>query len=279
MAKRIPAGGGPGSPVGGGRGAQTAPSSRRVAEILAAAQSDQEGGRLADAERRYREILALDPGHVDSLHNLGILAGRAGRYDIAADLIGRAIALQDRSAGPHANLGVVLKALGRLDEAAASYRRAIALKPDHVEAHNNLGVVLQQQGRLDEAVASYRKALALAPDFPAAHNNLGNSLVLQGRLEEADVACPGPCRHGAVVGQEALQPTWLHQGRPKRTKVRNNRAGLLSMPASRVGLKRGAYRSSSSISRRASRRSAGSLRSAVTALTSMVLRTKRRMWP
>jgi protein O-GlcNAc transferase len=47
-------------------------------------------GRLAEAERLYREILTSEPEHAESLHFLGVLAYQVGRYEVAIELIGRA---------------------------------------------------------------------------------------------------------------------------------------------------------------------------------------------
>ena len=72
-------------------------------------------GRLAEAERLYRQILAINPRHADSLHLLGVIAHQRGRSDLAVDLIGKAIALNDRSANfhstsaPHLTHSVALK--------------------------------------------------------------------------------------------------------------------------------------------------------------------------
>ncbi len=156
--------------------------------LFAEALRHHQAGRLGEAELLYRQILAADPRHADSLHLLGVVAHQVGRHDVAVELIGRAVAVESGEASFHSNLGMALQALGRLDEAASSYRRAIALKADFAEAHDNLGVVLQALGRPDEAVACRRRALALRPDHAEGHNDLGNLLKDLGRWDEA-VAC------------------------------------------------------------------------------------------
>ena len=79
-----------------------------------------QAGRLSEAEGIYRNILAIDPKHVDSMHLLGVIALQVGRNDIAVDLIGKAIAANKRNADFHNNIGVALRALGRLDEASTT---------------------------------------------------------------------------------------------------------------------------------------------------------------
>jgi len=147
-----------------------------------------QAGRLTEAERLYRQILAVDSHHADSLHLLGVIGGQTGRHDLAADMIGRAIAINPKAASYHCNLGIALKRQGRLDEAVACFRTALDLRPDYAEPHNNLGIAFQEQARLDEAIAYYRRAIDLDPNYTGAHNNLGNALKAQGRLDEA-IAC------------------------------------------------------------------------------------------
>ncbi len=156
--------------------------------MFAAALQHHQAGRLDDAERLYRQVLAADCRHSDSLNLLGVVAAQRGRHDLAVDMIGKAIAINATIPAYHCNLGAALKEHGRLDEAVACYRRALTLKPDYPEAHNNLGAALAELKRLDEAAACYRAALDLRPDFPGAHNSLGNLLRQTGRLEAA-VAC------------------------------------------------------------------------------------------
>lgn len=108
-----------------------------------------------------------------TLHAMGIDAFRAGHLDMAADMIGQAILVNDRMPAFHYNLGVVLKAGGKLKDAAASYQRAITLKPDYVDAHNNLGNVWKALGKPDKARASFERALHLKPGNADTHYNLG----------------------------------------------------------------------------------------------------------
>jgi tetratricopeptide (TPR) repeat protein len=161
--------------------------------LFAEALAHHQSGLVAQAERLYRQVLAIDAGHAGSHHLLGIIAYETGRYDTAVEEIGKAIAITPGLAASHTDLGNALKMQGRLDEAAASHRSALELKPDYPEAHNNLGIVLKDQGRLDEAAACYRRAIELKPEYPEAYNNLGIVLEEQGKLDEAVV-----CYHRAL---------------------------------------------------------------------------------
>jgi len=134
--------------------------------------SHHRAGRLAEAERIYRQVLAQQPDHADALHLLGVLAGRTGRLDVAVELIRRAIAIWPTGASYHCNLGNALRSTGQIEQARESYRQAILLAPDFAEAHCNLGNVLKDMGRFDEAIAAFRQAIRLEPGLAGAHSNL-----------------------------------------------------------------------------------------------------------
>jgi protein O-GlcNAc transferase len=142
-------------------------------------------GRMAEAERLYRAILAAAPQHSDANHNLGLIALHVGKAEAALPLFGAAIAARPDISMYHVSLGNALQSLGRADEAEASYRQAVRVNPNMVEGPYNLGVMLKDRGKLAEAEACFRQTITLRPTLAAAYNNLG--IVLNGlnRLNEA----------------------------------------------------------------------------------------------
>lgn len=174
-----------------------------------------QAGRLAEAERAYREVLAHEPRNFDALHFLGVIAYQQGRHAQAVELISQALALNASYAPAHSNLGNALEALGEVDRALASYRQALALQPNYVDALINLGALHAGRGELDEAARCYERALALDPNQPVAHSNLGNVFHELGRLDDA-VACHrralalGPRQ---AVAHSNLGNVLRHQGR------------------------------------------------------------------
>jgi predicted O-linked N-acetylglucosamine transferase (SPINDLY family) len=153
---------------------------RRSAEQLSAAMDHHRAGRLGEAERLYRAACAADSGNARAFHLLGVVAHQLGHAD-AAELVGRAVALEPGLAEAHNDRGVILAARGKFAEAAASFERAIALRPDHADARINLGVALHRLGRLDEAVTHFERALAGSPAAVTAHLHLAMTLRQLGR--------------------------------------------------------------------------------------------------
>src|SRR5947208_11124661 len=82
-------------------------------------------GQFERAEALYMEILRQDPGNVDAMHLLGVLAHQGRNPEAAVQLIGRALQRRDDVPPIHYNYAEALRALGRHEEAIASYRRAI----------------------------------------------------------------------------------------------------------------------------------------------------------
>lgn len=145
-------------------------------------------GKLDEAARIYRRVLASDPNHVDALHFIGVLHHQCGRSHKAIECISKAITLRPDYVDAHNNLGNVLKETGRLDAAAKAYRHVVELAPSHAYAWSNLGVVQRGQGCYDEALAAYAKAIDADANHFIAWQNRGNLLAKLDRLDEAVAA-------------------------------------------------------------------------------------------
>jgi tetratricopeptide (TPR) repeat protein len=137
------------------------------------------------AEQGYRQVLAIDSRHADSLHLLGMIGYLTGNHDTATMLVGNAIAVRPTEPSYYNTLGTVLQAQGKKTEAVAQYEQAIQLNPLYAEAHMNLGNLLHSLKLPKEAAERYKRALVLKPDYAEAHMNLGNALQDLGRREEA----------------------------------------------------------------------------------------------
>jgi tetratricopeptide (TPR) repeat protein len=155
-----------------------------IAAMVQDALGHHRAGRLKEAERIYRQVLAIDTD-ADSLHLLGMIAYQRGHYSLAVAKIEEAIAVRGEVSSYHCNLGAALQAEGRLRDASSAYRRALALKPNCAIAHVNLALIFQAEHNLDEALAHCRLAGALKPDSAEIQMNLGSILDELGKPDEA----------------------------------------------------------------------------------------------
>ncbi|MBK3732068.1 tetratricopeptide repeat protein [Azospirillum brasilense] len=156
-----------------------------LAARLGRAVDHHRAGRLADAERDYRAVLAADPRHPDALHLLGVLALQAGHPGPAVELIEEAIRQAGGIADYHDNLGSALAALDRHAEAAQAHRMAAALNPLSARPRHNLGNAFQAQALPGLAALAFTTAVELEPGYAKAWYNLGNALRAQKRLGDA----------------------------------------------------------------------------------------------
>jgi len=236
----------------------------RAEALFAQAFARHQAGDLREAERLYRQVLAMASDHPDSLHLLGLVRMQSGAPEEGVRLMRRAVAikpefalahynlgnalrrlgdgeaaveayrgaihLRPNSPGALVNLGVTLRGLGRHEEALQAYERALSLQPNDPQAHYNRGVALQGIGRLEEAVDAYRRVLGLKADHADAWSNLAAALLALGRGPEALESCRRRLALEPRVAEAhiALAATWLELGRPGEAADASRRAVALA---------------------------------------------------
>lgn len=140
--------------------------------MLASQQID--AGQLPSAEGMLRQVLQKQPKNAFALHLMGVIAHRAGRAELAVELIGKAIEILPTNAQFHSNRGEMCRLLKRLDDAIHHGEQAIKLDPGQAIAHSNLGIAYYDKKDCERAAACQKKALELSPALPQALNNLGS---------------------------------------------------------------------------------------------------------
>jgi tetratricopeptide (TPR) repeat protein len=143
-------------------------------------------GRLVQAEGVLRQILQQRPNDVEALHQLAIVAHRAGKTPFAVQLIERALTVNPNMHVLQANIAEMYRRIGQPLKAIEHGLKAIALKPDAADAHNNLGIAYFDVGDFEAAVQNYNTAIAVRPRFPEAFSNRGNALRNLQRFDEAE---------------------------------------------------------------------------------------------
>lgn len=158
----------------------------RTAGLLASGMGHHSAGRLAEAEKAYREVLSTEPQNPEALHLMGVLALQVNKPAQAVELIAQAIRRNSRNAVYFSNLGSALRRLGKLDESIAACREATRLDPDFADAYNNLANALVDRQRDAEAVEALNRLIALRPQVIDQRLMLARALLqLPGRAAEA----------------------------------------------------------------------------------------------
>jgi len=172
-------------------------------------------GRLAEAERVYRSLLAANQHDPDALHFYGVLRAQTGDVAGAINLIERSLAVDPDAPQSHFHLASILSNAGHKAEALAHFERTLALQPGYLQAQLGRIDSLIDLGRArdalalcrevpagaqladlrgralmatkahDEALTAFDEAVALKPDFVDAHYHRADVLHALGRNEDA----------------------------------------------------------------------------------------------
>jgi hypothetical protein len=159
-----------------------------VAEMEAAVGLER-AGRLDEAARRYREVLAAHPGNVRAWVDLGNVEAARSQRPEAEAAYRRALALAPHDTDALNNLAwLLLGESERLEEAEGLARAAaVGAGPDRALVLDTLARVQLARGRCAEADATLAEGLGLSGLSPA-----GRSALEQTRREIRGSACPAP---------------------------------------------------------------------------------------
>jgi protein O-GlcNAc transferase len=147
-----------------------------------------EQGRLPEAERLYRTVLEMVPGHALSFQAIGLISAQLGDTAEAIACFRRAIDRKPDLVDSQYHLAVLLQNTSAA-EAITHFESVLAHAPDHLQAMLGFSNVLSEVGRGIEAIACLRRALGIDPLFAPALVNLGRLLAAQGDAAAAMTCC------------------------------------------------------------------------------------------
>jgi tetratricopeptide (TPR) repeat protein len=117
------------------------------------------------AERTWKRVLELDPGHADALAGYSHFLMHMGRVDEAMERIERAVELDPFNVKVLSFYVADLLNARRYDKAVAVAQRATAIQPDAPVAKNNMIVALFMKGSFDELMVIERERWAKDPEL------------------------------------------------------------------------------------------------------------------
>uniref|UniRef100_A0A674BGY4 dolichyl-phosphate-mannose--protein mannosyltransferase n=1 Tax=Salmo trutta TaxID=8032 RepID=A0A674BGY4_SALTR len=156
-------------------------------------------GKMAEAERAYRNALYYRGNMADMLYNLGLLLQENHRSSEALHYYKLAIGSRPTLASAYLNTGIILMNQGGLEEAKRTFVTCAEIPDENLKdphAHKssvtsclyNLGKLLHEQGLQEEALSVYREAVQKMPKQFAPqslYNMMGEAYMRLNRLEEA----------------------------------------------------------------------------------------------
>ncbi len=128
---------------------------------------------LPRAIEDYWRCLELQPSHLDSLNNMGVVLAKLKRYAEAAEAFTSLIRQQPDNVLALRNRGLCHHDLGNFDEALVDYTATVTMAPQEAENWFQRGNVYLQQGQLAEAEADYTRAIEVDATHARAWMNRG----------------------------------------------------------------------------------------------------------
>ena len=167
------------------RAMNTSPAAGGKQQAIQEALALHREGKHELAMQRYVAILQQDPGNLDALYYVAMMALQQGQIEEGLKVIGRAIAAGLPQARLHNLKGQAYLRLNQDDDALQSFGRAIEIDPAFADAYGNRATLLSEMGRSAEAIADFDRALDLRPASAEDHCNRASAMADLGRVDEA----------------------------------------------------------------------------------------------
>jgi tetratricopeptide (TPR) repeat protein len=125
------------------------------------------------ARREFEEAARLEPTKAAYFSSLGFIYDRSGKKAKAMEAYQQAYKLEPKNAVNAFNLGNAYAANNQNSQATNYFKQAIELNPNLASAHNNLASMYSMAGNYEAAIKQFEQAIYLAPQMASAHYGLG----------------------------------------------------------------------------------------------------------
>ncbi|KAA0720897.1 Transmembrane and TPR repeat-containing protein 2 [Triplophysa tibetana] len=156
-------------------------------------------GKMAEAEKAYRNALYYRGNMADMLYNLGLLLQEREQLSEAFHYYKLAIRSRPTLAAAYLNIGIIQVSQGNIEEAKRTFLSCANIPDENLKdphAHKssvtsclyNLGKLLHEHGQHEEALSMYKKAVLKMPRQFAPqslYNMMGEAYMRLNNLEEA----------------------------------------------------------------------------------------------
>jgi tetratricopeptide (TPR) repeat protein len=139
-----------------------------------------------EAEKEYKQALAIAPDNSDALTALINLYMRQKRFGDAETLLRRLVVISPNDAGAHLQLGRMLMISGKDEGAAAELEAGLRLDPGDAKAQRDLADLYSEMDKQAQAQQAYVALLASHPNDAGLHYGLGRVLLKQKQFADAE---------------------------------------------------------------------------------------------
>jgi len=161
------------------------PTADKVKKLFIEASMKLQQGDAAGARRGLEKVVKLAPGAAAAWYNMGLASQHLGLHSKALTEFKRSLAIQPGEVEAIINLGLSHKALGDIDAAEKAGHSALKIAQEHPRALNLLGSIEAERQQHESARKYFERALNSDPGFADARQNLANALLETGDLDKA----------------------------------------------------------------------------------------------
>jgi eukaryotic-like serine/threonine-protein kinase len=138
-----------------------------------------------EAEREFKQALALNPGYATAFHWYAYYLIAMGRVEEAMAAIKHAQELEPLSLIINTDVGDLFYLAHRYDQATEQLQKTLEMDSSFVVAHWLLGFAYGQKSMFAQALVACQKANALSAGSALTLGTLGHAYALSGKCEEA----------------------------------------------------------------------------------------------
>jgi tetratricopeptide (TPR) repeat protein len=161
------------------KAARAAPAERDPQKLFEAGEAALHAGKLDEAERSFRQVLAINPGVAGAYANLGVIHMRRKQWQQALEMLHQAEKLAPDVAGIRLNIGLAYFRQNDFARAIAPFESVLQQSPDSYQARYLLGLCYFFNDRWTDAIG------ALEPLWGRASDQLNYLYVLEHAADKA----------------------------------------------------------------------------------------------
>jgi tetratricopeptide (TPR) repeat protein len=156
-----------------------APAERDPQKLFEAGEAALHAGRLDEAERSFRQVVAINPGVAGAYANLGVIQMRRKQWPQALEMLHKAEKLAPDIAGIRLNIGLAYFRQNDFARAIRPFESVVQQSPDSYQARYLLGLCYFFNDRWTDAIG------ALEPLWGRASDQLNYLYVLEHAADKA----------------------------------------------------------------------------------------------
>lgn len=128
---------------------------------------------LEKAFEIYRDILEINPEHIDALFGIGVILEKQQKFDLAIKFLSRAIVSEPNKIAALLKRGRIFRLRGLFENAIADFTQIISNHPDHFEALIARGIIFGHISQFNAAIDDFNLAIEINPGCAEAFYNRG----------------------------------------------------------------------------------------------------------